>query len=349
MNSIAGVVFRSALVRLDDDPEFDTPVGVEWSGVVVVAGPPITKDGGPLGRIYVAAVKTTIRVQGGFTTIPARARATAESGIEAAVHLAAVDRATAFTISSPMAYVGFRPHRRERLPELEGIKIRGPFVHPIPGASGAEGILEQLDGSAFADRFDGLALLAEAINASTALGRYLQLMRLFERAFRLAPGGLANPLATFLRPSRYRFRVTEVRAWCNARALSLHADRRSEFNLDADVRPFVDRMMLAGYEVLANKEIWRHRSTDRRSSWTPRWGTSGNGVDLFLTPGSPLKVTMQLLDRYKAYPLVLAGSRVQFDGVLPRAAWMSGDADGCQLSILGNDEIANHILARLPS
>jgi hypothetical protein len=345
--SLEGFVFRSALIRLENDPDFEDPVGLAWSGVSVVAGPVVRVDGKPLARIYVAAVRSSVRIREGKTTIPTRARTTAEGALEAVAHVTAVDRATAFTISSPVAYVGFRPLRPDRLAELDGVAVSGPFLHPVPGPSGAEGILDQLDASLLADRFDGLALLAEAINAKTALGRYLQLMRLFERAFRLAPGALAAPLAAFLRRSPYRFSKGEVRAWSNARALSLHADRRDEFNLDADVRPFVDRMTLAGYEVLANKASWRDPSAVRRSAWTPRWGTSGPGVDMFLTAGSPLKMSMQLLDRYRAYPLILNGSHEQLNGLLPRAAWMSGDVEGCELLIIGNDEIAHHVVSRV--
>lgn len=345
-NSISGHLLRAAVVKLRDDPEVSDPIGIGWNGVAAFPIAPVHHQGEPIGRFYVAAARTRIRVRNGTTSIPPLARKTCETAIETIARLMSLDRATGFSISSPMPFVGFRPSVEANWPKVEGLLANGPIGGTLVGAVGAVSILDQVSANDLIDRLDGVALLAEAWNAGSALGRYLQLMRLFERAFKLGPGGLTEPLITFLRPSPFKFRAREVRAWTNARGFSLHADRREEFFLDTDVRPFVERMTQAGMELLANKKRWRHKSPERRDLWKPSTGTTG-GMDIFLTRGHGFNMAVSLVDRFSSYPMLLAGSQEQMDPLLPKGSWMTGDVDGCELNVRGSEPLALALLSQL--
>jgi hypothetical protein len=155
------------------------------------------------------------------------------------------------------------------------------------------------------------------------------------RAFKLGPGRLTGPLAALLKASQFGIDYDEVRSWTAARGLSAHADRREEFYLDADVRPIVDRMLQAGYDVLLNKKTWRDRSSDRRGTWQADAGTQGIGHNIFMSQGKSANLTFQMLDGFASYPFIPAGP---FDAFLPRAAWLVGDADSGRLEIRGSWE-----------
>ncbi len=79
------------------------------------------------------------------------------------------------------------------------------------GAVANLGLFSDIDPQVLFDRLDGVALLAEALNSPAPLGRYLQLMRLFERAFRRGPGRLTDPLVELLQPSLFNIEDAEVR------------------------------------------------------------------------------------------------------------------------------------------
>ena len=109
--------------------------------------------------------------------------------------------------------------------------------------------------------------------------------------------------------------------------------------MDADARRIVGRMLQAGYEVLMNKRLWRDPSSERRELWRPAAGSSGAGSDIFVAQGKAANLSFQFLDGFDSYPLVLAGS---FDPLLPRAAWLVGDAEGGRLQVKGDWERAQH-------
>jgi hypothetical protein len=159
------------------------------------------------------------------------------------------------------------------------------------------------------DRLDGVKLLNEVVAHDHATGRYRDLVRLFERAFKLPPAKLSGPVAAFLDP-RFGYTPDEVRVWFETqRDLATHADQRNDFSVEADLRPVVDRMEQAARDVLFNKENWRDDTTDRRSMWTPCSGTDGPEGMVFVTQGdSPPPLTAELIDEFGVFPMNLGAA-----------------------------------------
>lgn len=187
-----------------------------------------------------------------------------------------------------------------------------------------------------AERLDGVALLTEALNHRNALGRYHELVRLFERAFHLGPYGLFASLVPFLTDSAapHGFTEQEIHVWINARPEATHADRRPTYVLEADVRPWIARMLEAAFDVLLNKADWRQPTTTRRNRWRPAAGSSDPNAGMFLTQGREASLEFQILDGFKAYPLMLAGP---VESILPAGVWLDGDADGGKLKTNESD------------
>jgi hypothetical protein len=312
-------LLRAAIVKLSsDDADYDIEMSVDE--VHVLGSQRLRLNGQPAGRLFVAATNVELRLRNGeLRSFPVEARRRTEAGLETVVRLMAIDWQCRYSIQSPMPYVGFLPITETRLDELSGVAAKLAITKGHTNVVGAYGLLSDVDASMLLDRLDGVALLAEAYNASSALGQYLQLIRLFERAFRLGPTDLTEPLACFLRASRFRFRRQEVIAWTQARAPSFHADRREVFYVDADVVPYVRRMLLAAQDVLLNKEKWRNRSYGRRRAWTPITGTSNAQNDAFVTQGTTGRLEISFVDGFGSYPVLLAGP---IEPNLPRAAWL---------------------------
>lgn len=159
------------------------------------------------------------------------------------------------------------------------------------------------------DRLDGVKLLVEALAHSHATGRFHDLVRVFERGFKLRPNKLTDPMLAFLDP-RFGYTRVEVGDWFEThRDAATHADQRPEFSVEADLRPLVDRMEQAAVDVVFNKERWRDDSTDRRAVWTPHAGTDGPDGRVFVTEGHasspPLK--HELIDEFGCFPMNLSG------------------------------------------
>ncbi len=168
------------------------------------------------------------------------------------------------------------------------------------------------------DRPDGLALLAEALSHEHASGRFKELIRFFERAFRAATASLVKALSEFLKPAPYGYDKAEIRSWIiGVRHPLVHADRRPDFLMEADVRHLLPRVEQAAYDVLMNKVTWRAPDSARRQLWIP---------DAINTPtGSVVKqhstptLRGQLLDVLGVYPMNLQANITN-----PPADWWYG-------------------------
>jgi hypothetical protein len=327
-------LLRAALVQIGQSEE-GLGLRARLGDVTIYSTQSARIDQKLAGTIFVASsrVVTNIDLKSGEPiTIPDEPRRKAEAALETTARLMAIDQQATHSLASPMPFIGFTCDDPAILVQLDGRIVLQRTMLAHQGATTNLGLFSDIDPQVLSDRLDGVALLAEALNTVAPLGRYLQLMRLFERAFRLGPGALTDPLANLLRPSPFNIDEAEVRSWTDARAASAHADRREEFYLGSDVRPIVDRMLQAGYEVLMNKKLWRHASSDRRESWRPVAGSQGTGSDIFVTQRKEAKLNFQFLDGFDSYPLVLAGP---FDSILPRAAWVVADDDGSRLRVKG--------------
>jgi hypothetical protein len=214
-----------------------------------------------------------------LVVVPKRERVQLERSIENTANMLAVFDECRRSIASPFPPVAFRPHDAGSRAWLEGkqgvqhLETWGgnhSISSPIPRDFAR--LCEILQ-----DRRDGVALLAEAYAHNHALGRYRDLIRFFERAFRLTPNEFACPLVEFLHP-RFGYTESEVMAWCELRDPASHADQRNTFALEPDAWPLLGRMHQAARDVLLNKRLWRDPSVARLDVWPPSaWTISPDG------------------------------------------------------------------------
>ncbi len=233
--------------------------------------------------------------------IPADKRRLAESALEAAANVMSVSCGCSRKIASPSPPVALMPETDDEQSWLRARKAIDVNRGMSAGATrlvSPEKTLELLR-----DRPDGLSLLSEALSHSHVTGRFHELMRLFERAFTLSSSKLIQPLSDYLSATSYGYTTTEANDWVfEYRHPVTHADRRDEFLLESDIRPIIDRVEQAAYDVLFNKKEWRSPSTGRREFWAPEAGTSSPGGALFLKRGTETAIVLQLLDAFSAYP-----------------------------------------------
>jgi hypothetical protein len=326
-------LLRAVVVRLGTNEE-TFGLNAKLGDVTVYTTQPVQLEGKPLEIVFVASIPVSVAGEPDAPlVIPEEARHKAEATLETVVRLIAIDRQITHSLSSPMPFIGLASDDLDIMSQLDGKTVSHSVTSTRQSAIVSLGLFSEIDPQILNDRLDGVALLSEALNSTTSLGRYMQLIRLFERAFKDSPWKLTKPLAELLAPSPFGIDEAEVTSWTSARDMSAHADRREEFHLDADVRPIVDRMLLASYEVLMNKKTWRDKTSERRDIWRPTAGPQGTGSAIFVTQGKGAALTFQISDGFEAYPMVLGGP---FDAVLPRAAWLEGNANGGQLHVKGS-------------
>ena len=159
-------------------------------------------------------------------------------------------------------------------------------------------------------------MLAEALSHSHPTGKFHELLRLFERAFKRSSSKLIKPLAAFLsKAENLGYSESEIKNWVvSLRHPATHADIRDFFVLEAGIRPVVHRMEQAAYDVLFNKMEWRSSSSSRREIWKPISGTLSDKLGLFVTQGKGTTINFQALDGFSSYPLSL----LDFSSVLPK-------------------------------
>jgi hypothetical protein len=182
---------------------------------------------------------------------------------------------------------------------------------------------------------DGIALLAEGLDHGNALGRYKEFIRLLEQAFASKAGpGLTQFLVPFLTDSEcpHGFAKREIHTWVDARPKAAHADHRPTFLLEGDVRPWINRMEEAAYDVLLNKAEWRAPSSDRRDVWRPVTGSMDGSSGIFVSLGAAASLSMQVLDGFRSYPLLLAGP---LESALRAGVWVYGSDTGGVLRGIG--------------
>jgi hypothetical protein len=233
--------------------------------------------------------------------LPAETLRSAERAIEVVANVLAVCERAQRSISSPHPPAALIPpdeETRRWLDASAGVAVASRGT-PSPVA---KVILDNQVMEALADRMDGAALLAEALSHAHSTGKFHEIIRVFERAFRLGPYDLIDPLAEFLASGPFGYAHEEVRRWVELRQPATHADRRSYFVLERDVQPVVGRMTQAAYDVLFNKKSWRDKSTERRPAWSPATGTSDPGTSMFVVRGTAASIEFQFFDSFGAYP-----------------------------------------------
>ena len=250
----------------------------------------------------------------GQVDIPHEERRRGESAIEATANLLSLATGCGRSISSPNLVVAFRAdtddetHFMQSLTTVNGVE-KG-IAYGRMSVYVEEAVLASL-----ADREDGIALLGEALTQGHLAGRFRELLRVFEQGFAESADRLVPALAEFLAlRTRLGYSKTEVKRWVvRLRGPATHADRHPPA-LEADLRRVVDRMLLAAYEVVLNKQTWHTRDTARRELWTPTTGPldpEGGWFVMQHRTEAPLQA--QLYDPYGAYPLHLGAAGLQLD------------------------------------
>lgn len=251
--------------------------------------------------------------------IPDSLRRGTEVGLENAANMIAIAEKCKRTISSPHPCIALFPISQEShmlLSKAKGFHIKNRGLFGTKNRIDIEHYQNELS-----DRFDGVALLAEALANDHATGRFHELLRFFERAFRCSSSKLIEPLSVFLKDANLGYSQDEVKRWVvDMRHPATHADTKEQFLLESDIRPIIRRMEQAAYYVLMNKEEWRSTSTSQRKIWIPTSGTSSANNELFVVRGTATNIEFQLLDPFGAYPTDLLTNIYR----LPEGWWAKG-------------------------
>ena len=281
--------------------------------------------------------------QDGLVEVPDAPRRLTEKAIDAAANLLSVATGHARSVTSrnlPVAFYAETDQDRDFLRAQTGIKSIDRSV----SFSRMSVFVTADDLTALRDREHGTELLAEALSQHHFAGRYRELLRVFELGFAESDSKLVFMLAEFLakRP-RLGYTKTEVKEWVRGRrGRAMHADRSVPL-IGADLGDVVDRMLLAAYEVLFNKEKWHAYNSDRRDVWTPSIGPlDANGNWFVRQHQTEEPFNAQLYDPYGVYPLNLAaGGLVLADqDFWPRAGPLETTGGMGQLTILPTAELA---------
>ncbi|HEV2969252.1 MAG TPA: hypothetical protein VGY55_04620 [Pirellulales bacterium] len=240
-----------------------------------------------------------------------------EEQLELAVNAVSVATRSRRSIRSVDPCVAFIPEsdaERVWLDAHRGI-ARGQFAHPHGHPRISFSVIQQL----CADRADGIALMSEAIAHPHPSGRFHELFRVFERAFKTACGQLSTPLSKFLAPNGCGYTPDEIKKWIDLRGPLTHADRRPAFLLERDAAPVVHRMEQAAIDVLVNKQLWRDSSTAREQRWRPQFGSSDAGAGVFVMKDLGAELKFDIMDQFGVYPLDL-----KYRLELAPAGWWTG-------------------------
>lgn len=263
----------------------------------------------------------------GRVSLPEAARRRAERALELTSGLLTISRGSACGLSSPSLVVALRAESDDDRVWLgKQCELVG-FTRAIAEPDFAPGVDMEL-AARLGDRADGVALLSEAVSNRRMLGRFGEAIRVFERGFARSSDKLVVVLAEFLeqRPA-LGYTKTEVKNWISRiRGRVVHADSLGrEPALEADVRPFVGRMVLAAYEVVLNKTEWGSPSTTRRELWTPRAGPLDPfGRSAFIEQHAlDPPIEGRIWDRFGAYPLHLGAPGLN----VPEEYWPSTGPD----------------------
>jgi hypothetical protein len=274
--------------------------------------------------------------------IPESERGTCEAAIESAANLESVAFGCRRSISSPNLAVAL-------LPETDDEKRDLANADGIYGADRGRAVgrltvfVEEAALASLGDREEGVALIAEALSQKHLTGRYHELLRVFEQAFAESADRLVPLLAEFLaqRP-KLGYTKTEVKRWLvRLRGPATHADRHTPV-LEAGLSGVIDRMLLAAYEVVFNKQTWQSRDTIRRDVWTPTTGPlDAQGAWFVIQHRIEAPFEAQLYDPYGAYPLDLGAQSAEFnERVWPRSGPKEMTAGEHRISVVPPNELA---------
>lgn len=239
----------------------------------------------------------------GRLAIPTEDRRRAERVIERYADALAVLTGKSRKIRSPTACLALVPEdaeATEAFSRLDGLRPEGlrPIISVRPG-------LPELRADHFhllADRWLGATLLAEALGNEHPTGKFHELIRVFENAFKKSGYSMVGPLGSFLDTGGHA-QATDVGGWIGLRDRATHADLRQQNDLatEADIRPVLPDVEIAAYDVLFNKRKWHDPSSSRRDAIPPgfvRTGSREYRMNQRFARRDLQVVTLDLVDSY---------------------------------------------------
>ena len=186
-------LLRAVLVKVGESDGIGVQARSEH--VTIYSTRSVRIDQKSAGTVFIASLQVDMDFSGdGPITIPKMPRQQLEAELETLARLLAINEQTTHSLASPMPYIGFACEDPATLAQLDARNVQQRAMFARQSAIANLGLISDIDPKELTDRPDGVALLAEALNSTAPLGRYLQLMRLFERAFKLGPGALTKPL-----------------------------------------------------------------------------------------------------------------------------------------------------------
>jgi hypothetical protein len=265
----------------------------------------LAQDEESAGKKMMIAAETSISnppIVDGVVHAPKVAREKCEEVIEYVANLIAVQANTTRKITSLHPCVVLHLENdadRQYVAGCKGMLVGGktqsyrPYVGPDD--------LSKL--VALYDRKEGFALLAEALNHNSSSGKYKDLIRLFENAFRMKHSKLAGRLVGFL-DNRMNYTRSEVSMWLSLRNGSNHGERSKNPKLffEADVKQFLPRMEQAAYDILFNKAKWHHDDILRNDIWRPSAYMAGRKpLQMSAEAGAQIDGIIMTADAYDVY------------------------------------------------
>jgi len=225
-----------------------------------------------------------------------------ESSIEHIANILSVSACSEHLIVSEMPIIAFRP---DTVQEEQ-------IIDPLLGELGYSGssrlelgklLLGTVRNSIdlVKDRTNGVAALAAALNCSTKLAQYRELVRFFEIAFRMPFVQIDKKLSQYLAPTKLEFERKEIQQWRTFRHPSIHGDGAisQEVTFELDVAPYLERMKIAALDVLFNKAQWSSKETARRVGYeVPGISKDGNKL---IAASNYIQARFVMMDQFKVW------------------------------------------------
>lgn len=270
----------------------------------------------PLKKIPVLSENKTL-------IVPEKERRMAEFALEVFGNLISVSEMCSRHISSPTwPAVVFVPENKS---ELDFLNTSNGIDYELQSRLGAKfSLQESLIKNPLLDRIDGMAMLSEAHSQNHSTGKLHEFVRFFERAFGLSSYKLVKAMTNFFSNTIYGYTELEIKHWIiTLRDPATHADRGNPIVLESDVRPHIERIEQAVYDVLFNKIKWHDDSIQRRNFYVPIAGTKGLDKPFVKIKSTPQMIGM-VSDPFGVYPCNFDISLTE----LPKEWWikiLSGD------------------------
>lgn len=225
-----------------------------------------------------------------------------ESSIEHIANVLSITACSDHLILSEQPIIAFRPDKVEEEKYIEQLLSKYGYAGSsrwelgklVLGDIGS--LLDVLN-----DRTNGVAAMSAALNCTTKLSQYRELVRFFEIAFRIPFVQIDKKLSQFLSQAKYEIERSEIKIWGKFRHPSIHGDGAisQEIVFELDVAPCVERMKMAALDVLFNKLKWGSKDTSRRMKFElPGFSKDG---DKLIAGNNYIQARAVMMDQFNVW------------------------------------------------